>query len=522
MNKKLTGILIGIFLCVSAFSQSTQEEKTLPLSLEDCIVKAMENNLGVAIEVLNPQLSDIRVDSAKEKFLPQMSFNFSRQDQNNPSYSFLEAADQVKTEMNRYSTQINQLIPTGGSFSLSIDGSMYDTNRRFTTVNPRYNTTLRFEFSQPLLKDFGLKTTRKDIIVAQNNRNISENQLRRSLQETVYNVEQAYWNLVYSIENLKVKKQSLKLAKELLEKNKKAVEVGSMAPIEILNAQAEVAARKADILQAEATVKNNQDALKTLLNLSAEKKDAAAIQIKPVEKPEYELKEITLEEAISTALENRPDLQATRIDLKNKQTNVSYAKNQLLPDLSLNASYWSPGISGDRIIYDPNDPFGPPIGQIEGGYAEAFEDAFGFTYQNWSVSLSLSVPFNTFFSRAALAQARINLDQAKLQLQNQRKQIYLDIKNAVRAVQTNYERVQAYQASRKLAEKKLEAEEEKLRVGISTNYLLLQYQRDLANQQIAELQAIIDYNLSLAQLNKAMGSSLEDKNIKMSSVIERQ
>lgn len=519
MNKRAAVTLMVLIFSLTAFSQVEEKENTLSLTLEECVLKAMKNNLGVAIEVLNPRLSYIGVSYAQEKFLPQMSFNFSKQDQNNPSYSFLEAADEVKTEMNRYSTQISQLIPTGGNFSISVDGSMYDTNRRFTTINPRYSTTLRFNFTQPLLKDFGLEINRKEIIVAKNNLDISENQLKRTLQETIYQVEEAYWNLVYSIENLEVKKQSLKLAQELLEKNKKAVEIGTMAPIEILNAQAEVAAREADIIQAEAEVKNNQDNLKTIINLAAERKDAGAVKIIPEDKPEYKKKEVSLDEAMATAMENRPDLKATQIDIQNKKVNLDYTQNQLLPDLSLQASYWSPGISGDQILYNPEDPFGPPIGRIEGGYADALDDAFGFTYQNWSVALSLSVPFNTFLTRAAYAQARINLDQAKLRLENQRKQIVLEIRNAVRAVNTNYQRVEAYKAARKLAQKKLEAEEEKLKVGLSTNYLVLQYQRDLANQQIAELRAIIDYNLSLARLNRAMGSSLQQKQIKMVDVL---
>jgi len=338
--------------------------------------------------------------------------------------------------------------------------------------------------------------------------------------DTIYSVEEAYWNLVYSIENLKVIKQSLKLARDLLEKNKKAVEIGTLAPIEILSAEEQVASRQADILEAEALVKNNEDLLKTVINIAAEEKTPEMVKILPKDKPVYKKKEMTLEQALTIAMANRPDLQATRIDLKNKEINLSYAKNQLFPDLSLNASYWSPGIGGDRVLYLDNNPLsGVVIGTIPGGVSDALKDALGFKYKNWTIGLTLSLPLNSFISRAAYAQARVSLDQALLQLKNQEQQVYLEIKNALRNVQTNYQRVEARRVARELAEKKLEAEQEKLRVGLSTNYFVLQYQRDLANAQSMELKAIIDYNLSLARLNRALGLTLKEKNISISSLL---
>jgi len=294
---------------------------------------------------------------------------------------------------------------------------------------------------------------------------MSENQLKRVLQETIYSVEEAYWNMVHSIENLKVRQQSLKLAQDLLEKNRRAVEVGTLAPIEILSAQSEAATREADILQAEAVLKDSEDRLKTIINLAAEGEGAELAEIIPLDKPTYEKKEMTLDEALRTAMENRPDLNATRIDLKNKDLNLSYSRNQLLPNLSLNASYWSPGVTGDQLIYPPGDPFADPIGVIEGSPSDALKDAFNFKYNNWNVGITLDIPLNTLLSRADYAQARVNMDQAMLKLKNQEQQLFLEIKNAVRAMQTDYKRVQAYKVARELAEKTLEAEEEKLRLA---------------------------------------------------------
>jgi outer membrane protein TolC len=522
MWKKTLGTLL--IFALATFLPAQQQESSLNLSLEDCIVKAMKYNLGVAIDVLTPENRTYGLGMAKEKFLPSFSISYYMSDQKQASYSFLEAADTLLTNQNRYSIDIAQQVPFGGNFTLTLDNSKYDTNRTGTTINPSYRSTLRFDFTQPLLRNFGYNLSRREIIVARNNLNISEKDLQRSLQDTVYSVEEAYWSLVAAIENLKVRQQSLKLAQDFLERQKRAVEVGTEAPIEILSARSEVATREADILAAQADVKNAEDNLKVILNLTAEDPNLEFSQIIPQEMPEFTKKETSLETAFATALQKRPDLESTRISLKNSEINLDYAKNQQLPGLNLSASYWSPGVSGTQIIYgdrSAENPFGVKIGEIPGGIADAYKDVFGFKYSNWSVQLSLDIPLNALVSRASLAQARVDLQQATLQLKQQEQNIYLEIKRAVRAVETNYQRVEAYKVARELREQQLAAEEEKLKVGLTTPYFVLQYQRDLATAQTTELQAIIDYNLSLANLSRAMGISLEEKNISMVDVYNK-
>lgn len=501
-----------LLMAMPLFAQN--EEKTLSLSLEECIQKALRNNLGLAVEALSPEIADLSVSLANEKFMPSLALSYNKQDTRSASYSFLDAEQTVATLQNDYSAQLSQLLPTGGTFSLSLTGYRTDTNRRATTINPRYGNTIRFTFSHPLLKDFGLKMTRRDVLIAQNNRTISEMNFNQALEDTLYRVESAYWNFVYSIENLKVRRQSLKLAQELLEKNRAEIEAGTLAPIEILTAQADVATRQADILEAEAMVKNSEDLLKTIINLPAEMENANEVRIIPSDSPIVIQEEISLEKALQVAMQNRPDLQATRLETKNRELNLSYAKNQLFPDLRLQASYWSPGISGDQILYEGgNALMGKIIGRIPGGSSDALRDALNFKYKNWSAGLTLAFPLNNVLSRALYAQAKLNLEQAQLRIKDQEQQIFLEIKTAVRAVETNAQRVEAYKAARELAEKKLEAEEEKFKVGLSTNYFILQYQRDLANAQIMELRAIVDYNISLANLKRVQGKGHERENL---------
>jgi len=282
--------------------------------------------------------------------------------------------------------------------------------------------------------------------------------------------------------------------------------------MEILSAKAEVATREADIIQAEAGVRNAEDRLRTILNLPASE---APLLLK--DKPTFAERKIGADEALAIALQMRPELRASRLSLKNENLNVSYARNQILPELNLSASYWSPGVSGDQIIYLNNDPLtGVVIRTIPGGGSAAFKDATGFKYQNWSLGLTLSVPLGNVLSRALYAQARLNLQQALLNVKNDEQQAALEVRTAVRSVDANYKRIQAYRVARELAEQKLAAEEEKLKVGLSTNYLVLQYQRDLSTARSTELKAVVDYNVSLADLDRALGTSLKNKNMTVS------
>jgi outer membrane protein TolC len=515
MNKILASFILVWTVCTV---QAQTQSKTVPLSLKDCITRALDQNLNISVEKLNPEMADISVSQAKEKYLPQLSLAMNQRNTNSASFSWLDAADQVETEYQFYTAEMSQLVPTGGSFSVSLETSQNETNRKFQTINPRYGSTLTFDFVHPLLRNFGFTVNNRDIILARNNANISESRFKSVVLETIYSVESAYWNLVFSIENLKARQQSLELAKDLLERNKRSVEIGRLAPIDLQSAVAEVATREADILEAEALVQNNQDLLKTLINLQTEDLQSD-ITITPLDKPLVEEENISLQKALELARLNRPDLQEIKYDIKNQDLEVKYAKNQLLPDLNLQASYWSPGISGTRLLYQNNDPTtGRVIGTIAGGSNDAFKDAYNFKYENWSVSLSLDIPLNTVFARNQLAESIVSRDQAKLRQQNLEQQLLLEIKTANRSVETNLKRVNAYRIARELTEKKLETEEEKFRLGNSTNYDVFLFQRDLSDARSSELRAIIDYNLSLAYRELVLGTSLETKNVQLEDV----
>ena len=489
-----------------------QEKKDVSLTLEDSIVQALKNNLNVAVEVLNPELASASVSRARQYFMPTFQVDLTGNRMEQLSTWSLQGSGTYITKTTGSSASVAQQMPFGGNFTASLSYDYQKNNQLFQSYNPSYTSRLNFALTQPLLRNFGWAISRREIIVAQNNLEVSRSQFKTVLINMVYSVEAAYWNLVYSVENLKTLEQALQSGRDLLVKTKKEVEVGQKAPIEVLNAEATVARREADILQAEAMVKRNQDQLKTLLNQGGDP-SAKGQNLRPADTPSFKPFTISLDEAFEKAMARRPDLEVAKSTIETKRINFRYAKNQTLPQLDLQLVKASPGISGAQFIYDPNNPFLPPTQGDAGSAAQAFKDTFRFLYNNWTAGLTLTIPFGDVVGRANYTYARLDLQQTQARLKNQEQQIYLEVSDAVLTLETAAKSVDAYRIARELAARQLEAEMKKLAVGMSTNYFVLTYQDALASARSMELRALVDYNVAVANIAKVTGSTLETRNI---------
>jgi outer membrane protein TolC len=509
---KSGAFLIFGWLCAAS---GAGQEKSISLTLNDCIAMAMRHNLGVAVEVLNPAAGAEAVALAKEKFMPVFAFSHERSSEHQAVFSWFDASDQVDQSYSISTAALRQALPTGGALSAEFSASKYDTTERALTINPSYRSSLRFEFKQPLLRDFGPQAARSEIIIARNSLDMMNKGLDKALQDTVYRVEEAYWNLVQGVEDLKIKQSSLRLAQDLLERNRKAAKAGTLASVNVLNAETQVAVREADILKAEAAVRNAEDELKLVINLPAENKEADVLRIAPREEIALAKTDVSLDEAMAIALQHRPDLEALRIGVRAGEFDVSLARNQSLPGLNFSGSLWSPGVSGTRLIYPPSDPFGDPIARIPGGRADSLKDVFGFKFVNVSLGVSLDVPVGNLLSRAAYARARVGLEQKSLEVKRLEQEIQTRVRIALRDVEMNFERIQTLKRASELARKQLEAEEEKLKAGYSTSYFVLQYQSELSLQRSQELAAMIEYRMALAGLSRELGTSLAERNIRV-------
>ncbi|MBN2398850.1 MAG: TolC family protein [Candidatus Aminicenantes bacterium] len=508
--KKILIILLLLIALWSALAFAAEEKI---LSLQECLAIALKNNIALGIKVVQVEGQEGLLKQAKEKFLPKLTFQLAKAKTNSPSYSWIEAEGAISTESQQISGQLNQALWLGGNLSLSIDTSQYESNQRFQTINPRYEGSINFTLVQPLLRGMGDRISRMNIIIAANNRNISANELKSTLLDTVYQVEELYWNLVFAERNLEAKKQALKLAEDLLNKNKKMAELGVLAEIEILSAEAETASRRAEILEARALLDNSRDELCSTINLGSEN-GGSDMMIRPGDAPRCDERKVAAQDILRQALANRPDYMNTAINLKSRNLELGYARNQLLPALNLNFQYWSPGLAGTQILYRDNNPLTDEvIGVIPGAVSDAFKNAMEFDYKNWAIYLSLDIPLHTLLTRGAYSAAKMEQREALLRRLEMERQIALEVSTVARSVATSFQRIQATQSARELAEKKLSAEEKRQAAGLSTSYMVLQFQRDFTQAVSTELRALCDYNLALARLEKTAGTGLEAKHI---------
>jgi len=504
-------IFILVILFTTIFMYGDTETKVKKISLQDAIANTLKNNLDLKIEVINSQTSEESLLVNESIFIPNLNLSFSNSETNRPATGSLDGADVSINKRISLMVGLEKKFSLGGTVKVELNNSRNKTNSSFSSVNPALNSTLTFSLSQPLLKGFGSLATKKDIYIAVNNLKKSKLQLKSKIIDLIYSTEEAYWNLVYAYQNLEAKKKSLEEAKKFLKQNKRKVEIGTSAPIDILSAKAEVATRESDIVSAEQTIQTQEELLKYIINSKNK-----SISIVPTDRPEITSFSAKFNKFLLEALNNRPDIDMAKLDLENYKIYVKYRKNQLLPNLSLQASYYTNGLGGTQLIYGPGSIFDhrEVIGTIERSIWDAIKESVENKYSNYSISLNLKVPLSNKKERAQYTSAKLDLKKSLLTLKNLENKIYSEVKNGIKNIQTNKTLFDKNKIALKLQGQKLKAEKMKLSVGLSTNYQVLTFQRDYANSVANKLQAAINYKLSIAKIKKILGTTLKEYNVK--------
>lgn len=503
----------GIFVLGIGFLFA-QEQKTeeIRLTLQECLEMALRNNLDISVKAFEPEIQEFSLRQAKASFMPQLNLDYGNYRYNQLSNWFIEGTQFIQNT-NDYTVGVEQRIITGGTVNLSLLNSTEDTTRKGVAINPSYSGRLTFSIDQPLLKNFGPKINRREIKKARNQVDISTYGLKSTIHQKIYDVEEAYWRLVSAIESLKVNESRLVYSQEQLTKTKEAARIGSKTATDVLDAETNMANWEDSIIRYRAQVQTAEDNLRSMLNLPV---DEAGLlpPIVPTERPMVEKKEITFEEALNTALEQRPEMASKNREIENSSIDVSYSRNQLLPELDMRFYLYYRGQSGDRIFYVDNDPINGGIDYVlPGSRSDYLKDIFGFKYDNWYLTLNLRIPLENVFSRASLAQAKLQKEQKLLEKEKLYKDIYNEIMEVFKELKNNEKRLETSARYRQLMERKLEAAEEKYRLGALSSDWLYTYQRDMANARVSEISAIIDYKLSVAKLEKLMGVNLRTKNL---------
>ncbi|HHT9147052.1 MAG: TolC family protein, partial [Candidatus Brocadiaceae bacterium] len=436
--------------------------KFLSLSLKDGIVYALRNNFDIEISKLNSNMKDYEITVQKAKYDPTMKLEGNIENDETPINSRLVGGLGV-TSISPFVEQgktadavIQSMIPTGATVSLeyNIFRDFVDPNP-FRLLNPAYENYVEAKITQPLLKGAGWFYNRSLISIARNDKKISLAQFKSKALEVSNAVQEAYWNLVKAIEDLKVAKKSKERAEDLLRKNKIQVETGTLAPIEIIDAEASVASRVEAIISAENAVKDKEDELKKIMNFADNDiiSDASVI---PTDKPDFIPKKIELKETLKVAMGKRPELQELQLKTENSDMQSRRRKNELYPALDFTAGMRYTGLGE--------------------GVEDVSDSTFSEEFQGEFFALALEIPLGNRSARSEYNKSKLEKQQANLNVKRKELDIVVEVRGSVRQVMTNIERVNATRKARELAQKRLEVEEIKYRVGRSTSLEILRAQ----------------------------------------------
>ena len=477
-----------------------QTGPTLRIGQDEAVRLALENNLGVQAERLSPQIQEFNVARALAAYTPEVVGTAARSANTSPPTEFLQAGVDTTTTTNFNSTAgVRQALPWGGTYQVGLTGSRRATNAPRSVFSPQITSDFSAVYTQPLLQGLFIDANRQSILQSRNQQEIVDIQLTETVTQTSRVVRNAYLNLVAAIAGLDVARQSLQVAQQQLENNQRRVEVGTIAPIENVAAEAEVARTEEAVILAEGQIEAMQDQLRTLV-LNPAHPEFWNVQIEPAEQPVLTPQPIDVNAAIGNALANRTDILQLRKQIESADLDIRFNRNMKLPAVDLQARYGMTGVGGIQNIYGsaPIDGGFPEVTDtIQRSWGDVLRDVFGNDFNNWSVSLNVSYPIGTSGADAALAQSQLRRRQGEVGLRELEMEIARQVREAARQVQTSLKRVEATQKARELAEKQLEAEEKRVAVGLSDTFRAVQAQRDLAAQRRAELNAIIDYNRAL-------------------------
>jgi outer membrane protein len=467
------------------------------LSADEAVRMALENNLGIQAERLSPQINTFAVAGARAAYAPVLFSNFFNRNSTQPPSTFISGSGSLlTTESLTQDGGLAQNIPWGGgNYSLSLSGGKVTTSSIDSRYNPQLSSNLSARIVQPLLRNFKTDSFRQQIETTQNNQVIADLDLRERVTVTSQAVRNAYFDLIGAIEGHKVAVQSLELAQDQLKSNRTKVEVGTLAPIDIIEAEAEVASNEEAVINAEARIKSVEDRLRYLI-LNPSQPDFWTMRIEPTDAPAMTPIAIDVDAAIANALAQRTDIARLKKQLDNIDVGIKFAQNQKMPGLDLTANYNVIGVAGTQFEFGQGFP--PPVlNSSIRSFKDALTDVLGQDFRTWSVALAFSYPLGTSQADASLASNRLQRQQGAVNLRDLELQVATGVRDAARQVETNVKRVEATQKARDRAERRLEAENKRMTVGLSSTFQLFQAQRDLARQRQQEVNALIDYNRSV-------------------------
>lgn len=549
-------ILLLIVFALSASSIGIAQQKPLPelsrvgvemnrqrpLSLREALSLALENNKDIEVARENVRIAEFDLLGAQGAYDPRLTTQAFYERIESPISSFLSGGQNGSTIQSDYTgtARLEGQSPVlGGNYRFDFSSVKLNTNNQFVALNPQYPTALTFSYTQPLWRGLKIDNSRRQIQIARKNLSLTDAQFRQRAIDTITNVQRAYWDLVFALRSLQVQRDAVTVARTQLEHNKRLVEQGQLAPIDVVAAEAQISTYEQNVFAAVEEVSRAENGIKNLIaeNQKAEIWTEAIVPTDPVE---LVVPDVSLPDALKTAMENRPELQQSNILREINQIDQRYFKDQTKPAIDLVGTYGVSGLAGaissagvnpftasslqvrqrvdelselaglEPLPIVPPQTFAP---ELLGGFGQSLTSLLANRYSNFKVGVQISLPLRNRTAEAQLGRSLVEGERIGTQREQLEQTIQVDVRNALQAMRSSQARLRAATATREANEQQFVSEQRKLDAGQSTVFLVLERQTNLTEARALELKAQTDLNKAIADLQRATGNALRVNSI---------
>jgi len=487
----------------------------LELSLRAYLELVLANNTQIQIQRLSLEIPKNALTRALAPFDPTFVASFRSTRTQTPTADVLAGAQTLSQLTQPFSFTYQQTLDTGTTYSIGFSGDKRSTNNMFATVNPSISAGLSFQITQPLLRNRGRFVNRLQYLVAESRLKSTRYQTENEIMRLLAQAENVYWNAIEARENLRVTEEALKLAETFLQRARRELELGAISPLDIYQPEQNRANQEIFLTQARYQYAQALDAIRQQIgaDLDPDFRNMPIVLTEPVLPPAEE-ETVDPEKMVEIAFRKRPDLKAQLESLRLDDLQYEVAKNSLRPDLSLGMSYTSQGLGG--TVYERSNVFGGQsqiLRIIPGGLRDALNQVFGFDYPTYGFSLTLRLPLRDRRAAADLADALISKRLDALRARNLEQQIRLEVLNAVNQLESAKARVKLAQTALEFSQKRVEAEQKKYDLGVTTIYFVLDAQNALTAAQSQLVTAVAQYRRNMTNLLRVTGQLLEERGV---------
>jgi outer membrane protein len=483
----------------------------LVLSLNDSIRLALSNNTDIRLDHSQIEFAQNNLHRTHGPFDPLVTSSFADNRTKSPAITQTQGAAVLDTLSQTTTFGYTQTFQTGTNFQTSFTAGKLSTNDALSLVNPSIASDLQFSVTQPLLRNFGFFPNRAPILIARRNLNQARSVFQGEVNDIILQAVGNYWNVVFARESLTVQRKSLEEAQKSYDHDKKALGLGALPPLDIYRSESQVASRRVGVIQAEYALKQAEDQFRQVVGADLD----PAIRVLDLEltdqpEPLGALPSTDIATTLARALANRPELEARRQQLASDDLSIRLAHNGLKPDLELSGFYAGNGVAGNQF-----NTAAPPVLINRTGLGDGLSQTFHFTYPAYGAALSLTLPIKNHSAEANLADAAVSQRRDQYQERRTAQSITLEVTNAVHALEQTKLSMEASKVALDLAQESLHADERKYELGAETVFFVLDAQTQLAQAELNLIQAQVNFQIAVAQLDHATGDLMEHHHVEI-------